>query len=58
MVALVQEETSRAIPLSVCCPQFLSGAYFGNGMPYLDDIWYVSEFGPKVCMLNFGHGKC
>ena len=27
--------------LSVRCPQFLSGAFLRNRMPYLDDIWWL-----------------
>ena len=34
-------------------PCFLSGAYLGNRMTYLDDIWYVGEARSEVAHAKF-----
>ena len=37
---------------------FLSGAFLGNRMPYLDDIWYVGGASAEGAHAESGRGTC
>ena len=55
---LVIQMSVRRAPSAVCCPLsvvrgFLSGAYLGNRMTYLDDIWYVGGARSEVAHAEF-----
>ena len=54
---LVIQMSVRRAPSAV--HGFLSGAYLGIRMTYLDDIFSMwVGLGPKLRMLNFGRGRC
>ena len=57
---LVIQMSVRRVPSAV--HGFLSGAYLGNRMTYLDDIWYLVGLGLKVVHAEFWvwqmHIKC
>ena len=48
--------SGRDLLIQMLCAvrDFLSGAYLGNRMTYLDDIWYVREVGAEVARAKFG----